>query len=631
MPFQSEKQRRYLHANHPEIAKRWEKEYSNGGISNFRKKFDKGSDYGQFERRQAHNVAAGKHAMNVGSGGGDGNNNNPPLVNIHKGPSPEEIAIAKAKAEAEKRRLEAEARQKHLKDFKKTQKKKTDWIQEGIDTVDSGMKLKNFATSLNPLDLMKVNPKMLGIQLLYNKFKKNKNKDKVSSLDNPEYDFSEIEEQLAFTPGSLKDKKLKKLHNQKKEGLMWNEHNEKTYQKLLEEDKKSETPTVLSADGGVIRKKYSTGSNGVLDIDGSEEITTEEGNDISLVDETETGVSTLFRAKNNDYAIQGGGPNYLGEQPEVKVPRYWKSSPEHPDTELAYITEPEKQVLIDLNLHGGLEDGKPNTGPNGVISLQGDMGSIGGDGTSGGNNEDKGSDHGHSRFDSGYYGGTTTTSTTTDSNDNYKDPILSMVDKTKIPGTQEYIDAEKEDWVEIPERKSPLTGEVRPKQVVPLWKANQFEKIDAHVDEITKFGSKFWVAKTLANTIKNKLPFGILLPTIYPKVDIHGNVIKDHVTGSDLGHFQGEEWDHLWENVEDNDKDDDGPEVPVVKPVTEEIGDSYAMVGDWMSRIRGDRWKVAYLDKLERQAAELQENRDFQENTMFLNSGGLANLFRVKN
>ncbi len=32
MPFKSEKQRRYLHANHPEIAKRWEKEYSNGGI-----------------------------------------------------------------------------------------------------------------------------------------------------------------------------------------------------------------------------------------------------------------------------------------------------------------------------------------------------------------------------------------------------------------------------------------------------------------------------------------------------------------------------------------------------------------------------------------------------------------------
>ena len=32
MPFQSEKQRRYLHANHPEIAKRWERDYAYGGL-----------------------------------------------------------------------------------------------------------------------------------------------------------------------------------------------------------------------------------------------------------------------------------------------------------------------------------------------------------------------------------------------------------------------------------------------------------------------------------------------------------------------------------------------------------------------------------------------------------------------
>ena len=31
MPFKSEKQRKYMHANHPEIAKRWEKEYTKGG------------------------------------------------------------------------------------------------------------------------------------------------------------------------------------------------------------------------------------------------------------------------------------------------------------------------------------------------------------------------------------------------------------------------------------------------------------------------------------------------------------------------------------------------------------------------------------------------------------------------
>jgi hypothetical protein len=32
MPFKSEEQRRYMHANLPEIAQRWEQEYSNGGI-----------------------------------------------------------------------------------------------------------------------------------------------------------------------------------------------------------------------------------------------------------------------------------------------------------------------------------------------------------------------------------------------------------------------------------------------------------------------------------------------------------------------------------------------------------------------------------------------------------------------
>ena len=32
MPFKSEKQRKYMHANHPEIAKRWEKEYKKSGL-----------------------------------------------------------------------------------------------------------------------------------------------------------------------------------------------------------------------------------------------------------------------------------------------------------------------------------------------------------------------------------------------------------------------------------------------------------------------------------------------------------------------------------------------------------------------------------------------------------------------
>jgi|TARA_B100001079_G_scaffold60680_1_gene51417 hypothetical protein len=31
MPFKSEKQRRYMHANLPKIAKRWEHKYKSGG------------------------------------------------------------------------------------------------------------------------------------------------------------------------------------------------------------------------------------------------------------------------------------------------------------------------------------------------------------------------------------------------------------------------------------------------------------------------------------------------------------------------------------------------------------------------------------------------------------------------
>ena len=76
-------------------------------------------------------------------------------------------------------------------------------------------------------------------------------------------------------------------------------------------------------------------------------------------------------------AIQGGGLNYLGKQKMVTAPKKWLSSPDHEPAELAYITEKEKDILIDLDLYGSL-NGKPNRGPAGIMSLQGDMGSIGG-------------------------------------------------------------------------------------------------------------------------------------------------------------------------------------------------------------------------------------------------------------
>jgi hypothetical protein len=83
-----------------------------------------------------------------------------------------------------------------------------------------------------------------------------------------------------------------------------------------------------------------------------------------------------------DYVIQGGGPNYLGKQKMVKAPKKWQSSPDHDPAELAYITEKEKDILIALDVHESLKDGKPNRGPSGIISLQGDLGGYGGSGGS---------------------------------------------------------------------------------------------------------------------------------------------------------------------------------------------------------------------------------------------------------
>jgi hypothetical protein len=69
--------------------------------------------------------------------------------------------------------------------------------------------------------------------------------------------------------------------------------------------------------------------------------------------------------------MQGGVKNYLPSK-EVTVPKKAKSSKNHPTTELAYITEAEKNLLLKKDLHNSL-NGKPNKGPGGIISLNGEF------------------------------------------------------------------------------------------------------------------------------------------------------------------------------------------------------------------------------------------------------------------
>ena len=67
---------------------------------------------------------------------------------------------------------------------------------------------------------------------------------------------------------------------------------------------------------------------------------------------------------------QGGMKNYLGNQPMVTAPKFWRSGPDSPPTELAYITDAEKDLIMRADLHGSLSQG-PNEGPSGIMSLNG--------------------------------------------------------------------------------------------------------------------------------------------------------------------------------------------------------------------------------------------------------------------
>ena len=81
------------------------------------------------------------------------------------------------------------------------------------------------------------------------------------------------------------------------------------------------------------------------------------------------GIGTMMQPKKN-FKMQGGVKNYLGNQKQVKAPLNWQSSPDHPKTELAYITKKEKDLLIKKDLHNSL-NGSANKGPSGIISLNG--------------------------------------------------------------------------------------------------------------------------------------------------------------------------------------------------------------------------------------------------------------------
>ena len=139
-----------------------------------------------------------------------------------------------------------------------------------------------------------------------------------------------------------------------------------------------------------------------------------------------------------DFVMQGGVRNYLGKTEEVKAPKYWKSSKDSPSTELVYITEAEKGLLADANLHGSLKNGKPNVGASGLLSYDGWGSTDPGQNRAGGdvsNTMDRGGNDGNDRMGSSSGGGASFQGTS-------PDPQLppGVIDKGNNVGDGEDID-----------------------------------------------------------------------------------------------------------------------------------------------------------------------------------------------
>ena len=775
MPFQSEKQRRFLRADHPEIAKRWEKEYANGGyamqggVKNYLgnqemvhapKHWKSAPDHPKTEltyitepekelliKADLHdslngNVNRGPQGIASLNGGEIYDvKSSSSSTNTGGGPDNREKYIATQYNKPKKKKVVAPPGEKggpgyvekpkkkkvvKTKDnepivlspiLKKKKKKKKDVVDKTLETVDLVDKVYKFSTTGNPLQFYKTNPYILGGSLLkgwYDKNKKKKKKsvdDQVSLIDenivdidvdtlSGDTDYTDIEGLLAFESGSKKDKQLKSLHKEreltKDLGIPFPAKKEKKYQKLLKEDQEQteypKSELLTAASGGIAnhfkRKKFNTGSEPVIG-------------------------DALFRGNWNDYSNEQLQMMFPDWDPEIESIDEHIKKKQSMNVDFAAVTEgngildltegeettdvaeadtdevipslvPSLDQEITLVANGGRILPK---GPSGITSLNG-WGDAGDFDRSNdrSNDSDRGPSNNVSPMQSMAMTGTpdlagmtqkqaqTEVDRRNDRDQSYPDP--DPVSDT-VPGDDpdnltikrdwgtEGLEDEKVDWVEIPKHKSPLgpKGD-RPKMIVTLEKKRQLEKIDQYVhDTIVKKtitdkdgnlkpnwrAIKYETEKTIAKVMKGLIPAPLswFIPEHFPKVNIHGDIIDDHVTGSDLGWFQDtdwagvdpefeKDWDHLWDPGPKKDDDGDGPEVPLA-PTIQLLEDEMYASRDGMTaleKIRANQAKRAMLvDK-----GIIQDNIIADENPitditlrMSANSGGLANLFRVKN
>jgi hypothetical protein len=342
------------------------------------------------------------------------------------------------------------------------------------------------------------------------------------------------------------------------------------------------------AKGGVARKKYVSG--GILDITGDEQITTDEGNDISLVDESENGVSTLFMKK--------GGPVHRHQLAKKNTDG---SRPGYYGPDEGHENDPG---------HGSNAGGwGPGAGSPGTTSSGGNVNTGGGD-----QEDDVATMMSNMNI-------------TPDHSPNYTGSdagwVVSEDEETEIGGA-DYIGPKDKVRIhnEILNRKNKYDSAwEKGKRAVGVYRS--FPKpTGVPLVDILSFG---YFAYKQNEKKKERIAE---IDADLELLDKIGATKHHHSVDTLYQELEQEKLDLTQPKSQKDNDGRDGPTAPVVAPVTEEIEDSYAMAGDWLQGYRDLKAKQALSASLQEKWAD---ERQWQQETLFANSGGLANLFRVKN
>ena len=694
MPFQSEKQRRYLHANHPEIAKRWEREYAGGGIT-----------------RLGFYVGGSHHAGSTTDSGAfekSTRNGGPKKQPPRKDILPEIFPKKKTKFITKKEekvpiipKTKKFVNEKIIEPIKKIPQKFTHWSVAPINTVMKKQLTKErmkYLENLYDKDVSSFPPEIQNLikegnlhtdealQFLdkegkFGEYKltKDYNPGLVMTgdmsgfhlMDKPDwYDGSSTEWEIFkqdviqkrnLTTGQGNDREFRpppefrkspklspinKPVNELMKGYEgWRADNPDAHSgtgtwALIEvilpdgtphtfsgsaeanafakylESIGSEPYTVVTneekistfAKGGISnhfsnRKNYFDG--GILDITGDEEITTDDGNDIALTafnaafddpNDLSTGVKTLFRAKD------GGTPQLAKKSKDGTRPGYRGSD-------------------------WGPGAGSPGTTSSGDNKNTGNQGS-----------DNQGSDKGHSRFDvgSGYYGETKKTPSAPKNDDGGSTPSIgpSLHGGPKFKLTQaqknkeiNQILSKKQKWDDDKTKRSLWTG----------YKA--FSSL-ANPIMLLEFVAKQrkMVKERIAEIEEDLRRLDALGYTPHPwEARGEGYGIK--------GDLEFEKYKLENPNRDYGDTGGDGPEVVPIPAIIEGYEEMASQPMSLLNMRDNKALYAALSEKWEKQRREKeQEYKDYgllPDNavdntavgaiTMQANSGGLANLFRVKN